>query len=187
MDLRFDADPLISLCETTNNMKTALLLIILCLPFLAVFGDESERFVAKRSDFLNSIVIPVVELKDATIREALDFAWARAIEIDVTNMDSSRRGVALLLRYPSGEMYPRRSAVDLDPPKNPKKNHIVFHARNISLSDLFKELARQTGYDIYTTSVGVVFCPPGTSPFPNANSSKGEVWERIFVSSVDPK
>jgi len=82
-----------------RTLFVALLLVIFCLPFAVAQGDESERFVAKRSYFLNSIVIPRVDLRDATIREALDFAWARTVELDITNLDASRKGVCILLRY----------------------------------------------------------------------------------------
>lgn len=163
-------------------MKTVLILAMICLSFEIVHGDVSERYLAKKSDFLNNVIISRVDFKDVTIREAIDFAYAHAAELDDASLDPKRKGVSILLRYPSGEMYPRRGVADLDPPKNPKKSHIVFIAKNVSLSEFFKEVARQTGYDVYTTSVGVVFCPPGSSPFPNASSSKGDVWEKIYDS-----
>ena len=164
-------------------MNKIIITAIISLILGTVHGEDRERFLAKKSTFLNSINLPTVDLKQVTVQEALDFAWARTVELDNSTVDPHQKGVSILLRYPSGEMYPRKLPLDLEPPNNPKKLRITISATNILLADLLKEIARQTGYDIYITSVGIVFCPPDTAPFPNASSSKGDVWEKIPLSA----
>ena len=49
---------------------------------------------------LDEIVIPRVDFRDATIREALDFLKQRAIALDITEQDPSRRGINIVLKVP---------------------------------------------------------------------------------------
>ena len=47
---------------------------------------------------LDEIIIPRVDFRDATIREALDFLKQRAIALDTTEQDPSRRGINVILK-----------------------------------------------------------------------------------------
>ncbi|HET7238799.1 MAG TPA: Amuc_1098 family type IV pilus outer membrane protein [Terrimicrobiaceae bacterium] len=49
---------------------------------------------------LDEIIIPRVDFRDATIREALDFLKQRAIALDITEQDPSRRGINIVLKVP---------------------------------------------------------------------------------------
>ncbi len=49
---------------------------------------------------LDEIIIPRVDFRDATIREALDFLKQRAIALDITEADPSRRGINIVLKVP---------------------------------------------------------------------------------------
>ena len=42
---------------------------------------------------LDEIIIPRVDFRDATIREALDFLKQRSVALDTTDQDPSRRGI----------------------------------------------------------------------------------------------
>jgi general secretion pathway protein D len=50
---------------------------------------------------LDEIIIPRVDFRDATIREALDFLKQRAVALDSTEPDPSRRGVNIVLKVPA--------------------------------------------------------------------------------------
>ncbi len=50
---------------------------------------------------LDEIIIPRVDFRDATIREALDFLKQRAIALDTTEQDPSRRGINIVLKVPA--------------------------------------------------------------------------------------
>ena len=47
---------------------------------------------------LDEIVIPRIDFRDATIREALDFIKQRAVALDTTEQDPSRRGINIVLK-----------------------------------------------------------------------------------------
>lgn len=53
---------------------------------------------------LNTIIIPKVEFRDATVREAIDFLKRKSAELDIRETDPSRRGVNIVLQLdvPSG-------------------------------------------------------------------------------------
>ena len=50
---------------------------------------------------LDEIVIPRIDFRDATIREALDFIKQRAVALDTTEQDPSRRGINIVLKAPA--------------------------------------------------------------------------------------
>jgi general secretion pathway protein D len=50
---------------------------------------------------LDEILIPRIDFRDATIREALDFIKQRAVALDTTEQDPSRRGINIVLKVPA--------------------------------------------------------------------------------------
>ena len=50
---------------------------------------------------LDEIIIPRVDFRDATIREALDFLKQRSVALDTTDQDPSRRGINIVLKVPA--------------------------------------------------------------------------------------
>jgi general secretion pathway protein D len=50
---------------------------------------------------LDEIIIPRIDFRDATIREALDFIKQRAATLDTTEQDPSRRGINIVLKVPA--------------------------------------------------------------------------------------
>jgi general secretion pathway protein D len=49
---------------------------------------------------LDEIIIPRVDFRDATIREALDFLKQRSVALDTTDQDPTRRGINIVLKVP---------------------------------------------------------------------------------------
>ena len=50
---------------------------------------------------LDEIIIPRIDFRDATIREALDFLKQRAVTLDTGEEDPSRRGINIVLKVPA--------------------------------------------------------------------------------------
>ena len=67
---------------------------------------ETTATGPSRSDMitrkLERIVIPKLELKDATIREAVDFLKKKSVELDTTEPNPANRGVNIVLRLEEG-------------------------------------------------------------------------------------
>ncbi len=156
-------------------MKTLHVIITLCATLALASGKEADQAVAKRRNFLDSIIIPKIHFQSNDLQECRDFAWGRTFELDNTEADLKKKGVTILIPH------------DLDQFKRLHVSEINYRANNITLTNLLKEIARQCDLDVHTTSVGVVFCLPGKSPFPNAKASKGETWETIYRVPQKPQ
>ena len=50
---------------------------------------------------LDEIIVPRVDFRDATIREALDFLKQRSVALDTTDEDPTRRGINIVLKVPA--------------------------------------------------------------------------------------
>jgi len=57
-----------------------------------------SRGTQRISEKLNKIIIPKIEFKNATVREAIDFLKAKSRDLDVTEPDPTRRGVNIVLK-----------------------------------------------------------------------------------------
>ncbi|MFM2243495.1 MAG: hypothetical protein RLZ97_2351, partial [Verrucomicrobiota bacterium] len=49
---------------------------------------------------LNSIILPVIDFEDIALEEAIDFLRTRALEIDTTELDPTKKGMSFVLRRP---------------------------------------------------------------------------------------
>lgn len=67
---------------------------------------------------LSRIVIPQIQFRDATVREAIDFLKQKSIELDTVEPDPSRRGVNIVLKLESSGG-PSPAATGLDVPAEP--------------------------------------------------------------------
>ncbi len=60
------------------------------------------RNVAYITNKLNRIIIPRIEFKDATVREAVDFLKQKSVTLDTEEPDPNRRGVNIVLQLEGG-------------------------------------------------------------------------------------
>ena len=60
--------------------------------------QQAASSTAAIQNKLNTIIVPKVEFKDATVREAIDFLKQKSRELDVREPDPSRRGVNIVLQ-----------------------------------------------------------------------------------------
>ncbi|MEI6561228.1 MAG: Amuc_1098 family type IV pilus outer membrane protein [Verrucomicrobiota bacterium] len=63
-------------------------------------GQQASNTAAIQNK-LNTIIIPKVEFKDATVREAIDFLKTKSRDLDIREPDPSRRGVNIVLQLDS--------------------------------------------------------------------------------------
>lgn len=63
---------------------------------------DDLRGTARITRKLNEIIIPKIEFRDATIREAIEFLKAKSRELDTTETDPSSRGVNIVLKLEQG-------------------------------------------------------------------------------------
>ncbi len=67
--------------------------------------SDDLRGTAQITAKLNKIIIPKIEFRDATIREAIDYLKAKSRDLD-TDADPQRRGVNIVLKLESGYRAP---------------------------------------------------------------------------------
>ena len=133
---------------------------------------------------LEQIVIPQVNIDGATIEEAVDYARICSIQYDPES-DVEYRGVSFLERRPrvDPDSEPdgyRGIGVD----ESAQTRTMIFAASDVPLLDFVGEIARQGALDAYLTSVGIVFVPEGSSPFPNAKAQDGDIWKVLRQSET---
>lgn len=63
-----------------------------------ISGSQPSSNTAAIQNKLNTIIIPKVEFKDATVREAIDFLKIKSRELDIREPDPTRRGVNIVLQ-----------------------------------------------------------------------------------------
>src|SRR5437899_7351453 len=86
-------------------------------PFADAFARDASG-TARITTKLNTIIIPRVEFRDASIREAIDFLRQQAAEND--SSAEGRKGVDIVLRLvPLGQIAPPTTAVELAPAASP--------------------------------------------------------------------
>jgi general secretion pathway protein D len=61
------------------------------------------RHVEYITNKLNRIIIPKLDFRDATIREAVDFLKQKSIQLDTDETDPTRKGVNIVLQLPTGD------------------------------------------------------------------------------------
>jgi len=76
-----------------------------------VFGtDQDKGKEAAIQRKLDSIILPVVTFRDATVREAIEFLKQESARLDVAEPDPTRKGVNIVLRLPSAGGAPSAGA-----------------------------------------------------------------------------
>ncbi|HZJ16306.1 MAG TPA: hypothetical protein VFD27_14725, partial [Chthoniobacteraceae bacterium] len=86
---------------------------------------------------LASIIIPRVEFKDATIREAVEFLKHKSIDLDTMETDPSRKGVNIILRLEGGAAVPEEPAIP-GLPSNPSDARITVSLTSVPLGEALR-------------------------------------------------
>ena len=150
--------------------------------------DESEGSIPNSVVVkLDRIVVPRVDMVDATVEEALEFARFSSFRHD-PDRDTAFRGVSFIQRQSRSDQIEEPDgyrSIGIDPSTQTKR--VTYAAENIRLLELVGEIARQASLDSYLTSVGIVFVPEGSDPFPNAKADNGDVWKVLRQSQSTNK
>ncbi|MFT5905109.1 MAG: hypothetical protein ACI9E1_000700 [Cryomorphaceae bacterium] len=172
---------MISLQKPPTIQFVFTLLLALILPSSAqlLSGKLGDRIVPKIHEKLDNIILPLVILQDATIEDSCNFIISRCIETDKETI-ANRKGVSIV-KVPSVSDNSKLKTVKKNPPL------INYQARKISVSKLLTEIAKQSKHDLYLTSAGVVFCPPGKAPFPNELAKQGVIWDVLYKHKAETK
>ncbi len=94
---------------------------------------------------LQTLVIPMVDFKDVSVVEALDFLRLRAVQLDKVEPDPAKKGVNFVLRKPK------------QGPENYRK--VTLQLQNVPLQKVLSEIAEQAGARYVVDDFAVSFLP----------------------------
>jgi hypothetical protein len=130
-------------------LRTSLVLTLLALATHAAEVESvsslRETKAAGLTAKLRAIIVPRVEFRGATLREAVDFLAHKSRAAD-QEPDPAKRGVNLLLKAPQTD--------------NPVT--LTLNVAHSSLHELLQAVAKQAGLELTSASRYVLLAPPGT-------------------------
>ncbi|MGA9577664.1 MAG: hypothetical protein WBV90_08595, partial [Terrimicrobiaceae bacterium] len=116
---------------------------------------------------LNRIIIPKIDLRDATVREAVEFLKQRSRELDTSTEDpQERRGVNIFLKLPASAVAPApdvtlppvEGAAPLPPVGGSAETQVTLSLTNVPLIEALRYLTELAGlkYKIEPYAVSIV-------------------------------
>jgi bla regulator protein BlaR1 len=133
---------------------------------------------------LDTIVIPIIDLENTSIEDAIDFVRIRTVELDKDEKEPAKKGVNFIIRNarnPDGQAA-----------WNPER--ITFALKNVTLRRVLTEIAEQTGARMKVDEFAITFVSkdevdrPADPPAPRPEPLKGKAAEAaktIIIPVVD--
>jgi len=106
-------------------------------------------------DKLNHIIIPKIEFREATVREAIDFLKQKSRDCDTTEPDPARRGVSIVLKLEST----LDTANNAPPVISPSEARITLSLTNIPLGEALRYVANLSGLKVKIDPYAVTIAP----------------------------
>ena len=125
-------------------------------------SEEETSFLAR----LDGIVIPIIDMEDTSVEEAMDFLRMRSF--DDSGRDVYSKGLSYMERQsqmPKESEY-TESMLGNDGGDRPWPYTVTYRARNIRLLDVAIEIASQGHMDAFVTTDRVLLVPEGSKPLP---------------------
>jgi general secretion pathway protein D len=107
---------------------------------------------------LTTLIIPKAEFKDATVRETVDFIYAKTKQLDTKEPDPAKRGVPFALKAISINPIPGPNA-PLTGLASPFKSRVTLSVANIPLGELIRYVAAVADLDVVVEKDVVVLSP----------------------------
>ena len=128
----------------------------------SALADErrgTELMVAR----LNGIVIPRVDFRDATVRQAVSFLQQRSRDLDTTEGDPERRGVNIVLKLPASSA-PAPTTLEVEGEAAPSPtfsadSRITLNLSNVPLYEALRYVATLAGLKVKVEPFAVSIVP----------------------------
>lgn len=109
-------------------------------------------------------MIPVIDLEDAPLEEAVRFLLRRPVGVDAEDPESTPRGFNFVIRKARRDTAsPPIDPLDGEgglPDPDHSEPRITWHATNVILFDALRECARQTDYHFEIGAGGLIILRP---------------------------
>ncbi len=124
--------------------------------------SRNEAIVAK----LNRIVLPKVDFRETTIREAVEFLRQISRRLDTLEPDSNKKGVNIFLKLPSTSSAAASAGTDITAPgaapaapATTEETPITLGLNNVPLYEVLRYVAAQAGLKIKIDPAAVSIVP----------------------------
>lgn len=121
---------------------------------------------------LSRIIIPQIQFRDASVREAIEFLKQKSVELDTTEPDPAKRGVNIVLKLESNAAYQPAGAAEAAipgvegapaeaaaPAINPSEARITLSLRNIPMIEALNYIANLAGLKVKVDPYAVAIVP----------------------------
>ena len=115
----------------------------------------TERMVAR----LNRIIIPKLDLRDATVRQAINLLQQRSRELDTTEDDPSKRGINIVLKLPMAATAPLDEFGEVGVNASTGAERINLNLTNVPLYEALRYVATLSGLKVKVEPFAVSIVP----------------------------
>jgi general secretion pathway protein D len=126
--------------------------------------DEERRGTELMIGRLNRIIIPRVDFRDATVRQAVGFLQQRSRDLDTSEMDPERRGINIVVKLPTAAT-PPPTALEVEgettvaAPALSGDNRITLNLSNVPLYEALRYVATLAGLKVKVEPFAVSLVP----------------------------
>jgi general secretion pathway protein D len=125
--------------------------------------DEERRGTELMVGRLNRIIIPRVDFRDATVRQAVGFLQQRSRDLDTSETDPERRGINIVVKLPASVTPPPAALeVEGETPATPAysgDNRITLNLSNVPLYEALRYVATLAGLKVKVEPFAVSLVP----------------------------
>jgi general secretion pathway protein D len=125
--------------------------------------DEERRGTELMVGRLNRIIIPRVDFRDATVRQAVGFLQQRSRDLDTSEADPERRGINIVVKLPASVTPPPATLeVEGETPAAPVfsgDNRITLNLSNVPLYEALRYVATLAGLKVKVEPFAVSLVP----------------------------
>ena len=125
--------------------------------------DEERRGTELMVGRLNRIIIPRVDFRDATVRQAVGFLQQRSRDLDTSETDPERRGINIVVKLPASAPQPAAApGVEGETPAAPLylgDNRITLNLSNVPLYEALRYVATLAGLKVKVEPFAVSLVP----------------------------
>jgi general secretion pathway protein D len=125
--------------------------------------DEERRGTELMVGRLNRIIIPRVDFRDATVRQAVGFLQQRSRDLDTSEADPERRGINIVVKLPAS-VTPPSAALEMEgetpaAPVFSGDNRITLNLSNVPLYEALRYVATLAGLKVKVEPFAVSLVP----------------------------
>lgn len=135
-------------CDQTNRHYTVDETAIVISPKNEAGAEAAVPVDARKKaaiqNKLKSIILPSIDLENATVDDTIDFLRLRAAELDVTENDPAKKGIQWIVRYPAAGPTPVIRELRL---------------KKVPLADVLKYVCDQTNFRYTVDDFAVTLAP----------------------------